>query len=100
MAQKKISKIYSACITLMYAYLAKNTETKSSQAKTSVVNVIYNFTLIKESTGLVAVTCVKEFVKNIKHMIAWYCLLRKRYGILTSIMCVPYNSKHYNIDGT
>ena len=43
---------------------------------------------------------LKTGVTHIKHCWAWYRKLRQNYSILTSIMCVPYNSKHYNLDGS
>ena len=39
-------------------------------------------------------------ITHIKHYIAWYKKLRQTYGILTSLNCAVYNSKHYNLDGT
>jgi hypothetical protein len=39
------------------------------------------------------------FMANFKHFVAWYKLLRKQYGILTSFSCALYNYRHYDIDG-
>ena len=35
-----------------------------------------------------------------KHYKDWFIKLYKQYGLLTAIMCTPYNAKNYNIDGS
>jgi hypothetical protein len=39
-------------------------------------------------------------MNTIKHYIAWFHQVREQYGILTAFMCMWYNGKHYNLDGS
>jgi len=44
-------------------------------------------------------TFINHCKHEYKHFVAWYKLLRKQYGILTSFSCALYNYRYYDIDG-
>ena len=43
---------------------------------------------------------ILNFTSLCKYTLLWYKQLRLTYPIGTSILCAPYNARHYNLDGT